>query len=422
MIYKNTTYNKINEDFDFGKIKGHRVEDDYQLSYGKIRTLNKKINPCQFINIQYGVKYPKRLATDKYYTDEAGEFYVPKTKNLDLLGYQEYLYWDLTDAKKPQLSLAEENRLIDAKFTNHVYSDIKWLSESVNETEIPEWFKSLIIGIYNRFDISVDFNLPIRYSYYLSPDEGIVIITTLVVNIPKEHTDYKSGARMLYPIVAYTGLISYEYNKFKDDRKEYNKIENINICINRFCKVLLKKYASLYNFDRYTKLFTPILKNNHIILYNNERQTIWLVDQLSRLKNVTCVKDLFFNNGDQCFNPYILQINDRTHLQEFKNILYKSNDDNTNTIAGYISEDGLICMYFVNDYDTLTKLIGKENADEAELVSYEIGKNLYENDSDFYTYAFWYVTDKGMKLFDLYNKRLINTKDINSGDYEDKIQ
>jgi hypothetical protein len=45
MIYKNTIYNKINEDFDFNKIKSKRIEDDYQLSPEVVRLTNKQINP-----------------------------------------------------------------------------------------------------------------------------------------------------------------------------------------------------------------------------------------------------------------------------------------------------------------------------------------------------------------------------------------
>jgi hypothetical protein len=71
-----------------------------------------------------------------------------------------------------------------------------------------------------------------------------------------------------------------------------------------------------------------------------------------------------------------------------------------------------MCLYFVNDYDTLVKLIGQENADNAELVSYELGKNLYEDGSDFYTYMFWYVTDKGMELFKKYQNGEISLKNI----------
>jgi hypothetical protein len=34
---------------------------------------------------------------------------------------------------------------------------------------------------------------------------------------------------------------------------------------------------------------------------------------------------------------------------------------------------------------------------------------------------FWYVTDKGMELFDLYNKGLVTINDIKSEDYVDKL-
>jgi hypothetical protein len=66
-------------------------------------------------------------------------------------------------------------------------------------------------------------------------------------------------------------LVVYEYNKFKSDRKEYNKVENLNLNINRFTTALLKKYASIFKYEKYRTFFTPILKNDHIILYNNER-------------------------------------------------------------------------------------------------------------------------------------------------------
>jgi hypothetical protein len=46
MIYKNTIYNKVNENFDFSKIKSHRIENDYQLTPELVRSsINKNINP-----------------------------------------------------------------------------------------------------------------------------------------------------------------------------------------------------------------------------------------------------------------------------------------------------------------------------------------------------------------------------------------
>jgi hypothetical protein len=45
MIYKNEI-KKVNEDFNFSKIKSHRIEDDYQLTPEIVRSsINKNINP-----------------------------------------------------------------------------------------------------------------------------------------------------------------------------------------------------------------------------------------------------------------------------------------------------------------------------------------------------------------------------------------
>jgi hypothetical protein len=174
--------------------------------------------------------------------------------------------------RRPYLTSAEKERIENVDFKWHIYNDIIWLSDGdINEKEIPDWFKSLVIGIYKEFDIEIDFNKPKRYTYALSPDDGIVIIKDLTFNIDGNHPTYKSGDKILYPIIAYTGLVTYEYNKFKSDRKEYNKTENLDLNINRFTKVLLKKYASLFKFEKCRAYLTPIIKNDHIILYNNKQ-------------------------------------------------------------------------------------------------------------------------------------------------------
>jgi hypothetical protein len=178
--------------------------------------------------------------------------------------------------------------------------------DKITETDIPEWFKSLVIGIYSECNINIDFDKPKRYTYYMSPDEGIVIITELAFNID-DLSSIKSGIQIQYPIIAYTGLVLYEYNKFKTDNKAYNKAEKLNLNIKRFTKAILNKYSGIFKYQTNLENLTPIIKNGHIILYNTRDNMVYLRPEVSK-GYITCVKDIFFNNSQQSINPFIMGI------------------------------------------------------------------------------------------------------------------
>jgi hypothetical protein len=79
MIYKNNTYNKINEDFNFSRVKSKRIEDEYHISYSLIRTGNK-IKISDITTCLYNWPIPKRFQKYKGYNDVVGQFCVA-TKN-----------------------------------------------------------------------------------------------------------------------------------------------------------------------------------------------------------------------------------------------------------------------------------------------------------------------------------------------------
>jgi hypothetical protein len=125
------------------------------------------------------------------------------------------------------------------------------------------------------------------------------------------------------------------------------------------------------------------------------------------------VENLFFDyrinsSGKKVLNSIIPFYTYTQSIDPMSIIVKKYDKETNNVIAGYISIDKNICLYYVTDYDVLVKLIGEENAK----LTNKCGFNIKGLENPYYVYPFWYVTDKGMELFKKYQNGELSLRKI----------
>jgi hypothetical protein len=206
-------YNKrsINEDFDFSSIKSKRIEDDYQVTYSSIRT-NNKIKLSNITTCLYNWPIPARFQKYKGYNNTVGQFCVA-SKNY--IGYY---------GSRQELTKNEIMELQNAGFTEHIiHRDLKYNKAGI----IEPWLSEILDSLLPIEDGSSYFDTQdkIDVKYWLSPDEGIVIIYYICYNMAPENKCFY-GKISFYPIFAYTGLVQYSLNQQdKNKLKETNKLK-----------------------------------------------------------------------------------------------------------------------------------------------------------------------------------------------------
>jgi hypothetical protein len=107
----------------------------------------------------------------------------------------------------------------DAGFTPQRFTFNEYFGiDTINDT--PDYMRDLIAVI-----LRMDMTNIIDVKYWLSPDEGIVIIYYICYNMAPENKCFY-GKISFYPIFAYTGLVQYSLNQQdKNKLKETNKLK-----------------------------------------------------------------------------------------------------------------------------------------------------------------------------------------------------
>jgi hypothetical protein len=160
-------------------------------------------------------------------------------------------------------------------------------------------------------------------------------------------------------------------------------------------------------------------KNGHLISVLN----LAVPTRINSDLDDATLEDLFFDYNIMNGLPPALRKFYGYDRPNMPNILHKYNQNTNDIIAGYITQDKCMCLYYISDYDIVCKLIGSDNAQYLKPSRfYRDTSNPNVKDNLISVYIFWYVTDLGMELFDLYNKREVNADDIKSDNVDNKFK
>jgi hypothetical protein len=190
-----------------------------------------------------------------------------------------------------------------------------------------------------------------------------------------------------------------------DKVNDTNIKENLAITGGKFINRLFKYITNQINYYLTYNIFEH---NNHLIMAFAEEYKWPGVHVHKNLET------LFFDytenkHGTTVLNsisPFFVY----NQVIDPMDIIIKKYDKSTNNIiAGYMSSDKNICLYYVSNYNTVVKLVGAENAKLINKVLFNV-KGF--DKKEYWVYAFWYVTDKGMELFRKYQNGKISLRNI----------
>jgi hypothetical protein len=162
---------KLNEDFDFGKVKSHRIEDDYTISKDVIRKANNKsINNINDVCISlWNYSIRPQLRSEHVHLAGGEELWCPVRNYQSLpnrLPCKKQILWNDIEVLKAS----------GFSFTRYMFSPSD-NNYAFNIKDTPDYIQDLIYII-----LRVPFDDIYFIEYWLSPDEGIVIFDDIRYN------------------------------------------------------------------------------------------------------------------------------------------------------------------------------------------------------------------------------------------------
>jgi hypothetical protein len=217
---KNIIYKAITEDFDFGKIKSKRIEDDYTISKSIIRKNLENIKVDKLFIDLYGDRGPTGLNSE-YHINGFGNV-VCRGHSLDNLTQYNI------DARLllRTVNFVRTSDLEDLgtkyKFKYVEYASDYWLEhhqQTIGNTKpMPDYLVELLQGL------GVDTQMyNCKLICYVSPDEGICIIEKSTICKCLWGPDRLKMSLQIPSMMFFTGNVLYEINKKNVKKIEDNK-------------------------------------------------------------------------------------------------------------------------------------------------------------------------------------------------------
>lgn len=257
MIFK-----KINEDFDFGSIEiQSSAATDYNQTPEIVRTVtNINIDPQMVLNAVFKCKTPAKVKKYKNVLQHAGTVYCTHEIKQDA-----FTVW--TGSLWHSRIMDRDVQLIrKAGFEFHKVSYTDFI-----ETDIQEDFLVALLK-----DMSSDKNVfagrgsDMRFNaeYYLSPDNGLVIITSFSVYCPGHNKYY-----FPYFYIMFTGDVIYQVNQA--DKKKAKEGSSVSLDYSKmlgFCNAIVSRSGELrlnqWHIAKYLEAATT--ENGNLIFMVNK--------------------------------------------------------------------------------------------------------------------------------------------------------
>jgi hypothetical protein len=208
MNINNTRHINISEDFDFNKVTKHDIQDDYEIDPVRIRNIISDLNldPVKLLyNLYNKYSIKKKYLKHKICKDPlAGTYYSNVTNCITISIEHIKEFW----------GAVFPNKLKKLGFTHYMYSctpdgKLTYTFRS-NIDSIPNWLYTIIEGLHKTVDEPLNEILKtntINISYWVSPDNGIVIIECMSLE------RYNCQGQLYWvigPTIAFTGLRMYQ--------------------------------------------------------------------------------------------------------------------------------------------------------------------------------------------------------------------
>lgn len=256
MIFK-----KINEDFDFGSID---IQSSAAIDYAQIpevvRTVfNINIDPLMVLNALFKCKTPAKVKKYKNVLEHAGTVYCTHEIKQDTFTVWTSNFW--------------YNRIMDrdvqlirkAGFEFHKVSYTNFIETDIKEDFLVALLKDMSSDkyIFAGSGSGVKFNA----EYYLSPDNGLVIITSFGVSCP--------GCNYYFPYfyIMFTGDVIYQVNQA--DKKKAKEGSSVSLDYSKmlgFCNAIVSRSGGLrtnpWNIAKYLEAATT--ENGNLIFMVNK--------------------------------------------------------------------------------------------------------------------------------------------------------
>ena len=351
MIFK-----KINEDFDFGSIEvSSSAAESYQQTPEIVRTVTNLAVPLHDVFVcKFQTILPKQVRQHWIYPHMGN---IMTDKEIRSNRVKEYT----AGFHKPAIKLLEMAGFTKHKISYNVVKNGKFEIDSPDYREIPDALYAAVKDIF-EYDGNFSELEELKAVYYISPDNGVLVIDELYCQLSKNAVCENKFARTTTAygdiwsfrtnmIILYTGEIIYKVSKpSKDETEKVERgIKLITKAKNALCKLFRLNRSTL----RPEHVGSPIEINggkNMIFSYNKPNAEFYIRLAKSHSRNgVMGIIDC--SAVSRSWTPVIEKID-------------VSNTNNIKLATGYTTEDKSLFVYVLTDYTQVVKLLGQDTASQ----------------------------------------------------------
>ena len=275
-----------------------------------------------------------------------------------------------------------------------------------------EWAEALCKTIvpFENHPFNKD-NFTFSIDYFMSPDNGLVVITKMYY--------YHPGLnfwRCPNIIIMFTGEVIYHVDEVSKNDVKKGHAESMDYSKTiGFCNALVKRTGQISIGRPSAQYLEPVMlpSGNLVYIVNIEDclgNCAWMTLQPDvDLDTFTDTRFMTFHNH---LTSWVFSAQKCNLRSAITNLVHKYNKNLESVINVYKSTDGTWAVYFITDKKVVEKLLGQEIANK---FNDNLTYRYWRQGSPHPVYIFFFITDKGMELYNAFKAKKINLTEIKSG-------